>query len=71
MTCKGDGYLQLAPLLSKAQAFGLKARVLAGKLRAELAHYISCPLKKLLAKGTALLSMPEHISGVILHRWQT
>ena len=69
MACKADGYHQLAPFLSKAQAFGLKACILTSKLRAKLAHCISRPLKKLLAKGAALPSVPGHVSGVILRCW--
>ena len=43
--CKGDGYLQLAPLLSEAQAFGLKERNLASKLHTDPAHRIRHPWK--------------------------
>ena len=67
---KGNGHLQLAPLLSKAQALGLKARVLAGKLYTELAHCISRPLEKPLAKSAALPSALEHVFRVVLRPWR-
>ena len=66
MMRKGDGYLQLVPLLSEAQAFSLKAHILASKLRADPAHCIRRPVEELLMKGATLLSAPEHVFRVTL-----
>ena len=67
VTCKGDGYLQLAPLLSEAQAFGLEARILASKLHPDPAHRILRPLEEFLAKGAPFVRMPEFVFRVALY----
>ena len=61
--------LQLAPLLSKAQAFSLEARILSSKLCSNPVHYVRRPLEELFTKGTALPSTPEHIFHITLFRW--
>ena len=69
VTREGDGYLQFAPLLSKAQTFGLEARILASKLCPDPAHHICRPLEELLMKGATLPSAPEHVFRVTLCHW--
>ena len=66
VTREGDGYLQFAPLLSKAETFSLEARILASKLCPDLAHRIRRPLKELLTKGVMLPSVPEYVFRVTL-----
>ena len=72
VTRKADGHLQLAPLLSRVQAFHLKVCIRASKLRAELAHRIRRLLEKLLADGAAFPRSFEYIVDVFLRRmrWQ-
>ena len=67
MTCKGDGYLQLAPLLSEAWALGLEARILSSKLLPFSAHRICRPLEELLTKGGAFASAPQYVFYVALY----
>ena len=69
MTRKGDGYLQIAPLLSKAQALGLEERILASKLCPDTAHCIRRPPEELFVKGASLPDAPEHVIRITLfHR---
>ena len=69
MTRKGNGDLQLAPLLGKAHAFSLEARILASKLCSDPVHRVRRPLEELFTKGTTLPSAPEHIFHITLFRW--
>ena len=69
MTREGNGNLQLAPLLSKAQAFRLEARILGSKLCSDPVHRVRGPLEELFTKGTTLPSTPEHIFHITLFGW--
>ena len=63
---KGYGRLQLAPLFSQAQALGLKARVFIIKLLTKLAHRVSHPPEKPLAKSTMPPGTLEHVFCVVI-----
>ena len=58
---KGNGRLQLAPLFSQAQALSLKARVFIIKLFTKLAHRVSRPPEKPLAKNAKPPGALEHV----------
>ena len=66
VACKGNNLLQLAPLFSQAQALNLKARVFIIKLFTKLAHRISHPSEKLLAKSTTPPSALEHVFYIVI-----
>ena len=56
-------------LLSKAQIFGLEARILVNKLCPDPAHCIRRPPEELFAKGASLPDAPEHVIRITLfHR---
>ena len=69
MTREDNANLQLAPLLSKAQAFSLEARILGSKLCSDLVHRVRRPLEELFTKGTTLPSALEHILHITIFRW--
>ena len=69
MTRKGNGNLQLAPLLTKAQAFSLEACILGSKIYSDPVHRVRRPLEELFTKGTTLPSAPEHIFHITIFRW--
>ena len=63
---KGNGCLQLAALFSQAQALGLKACVFIIKLLTKLAHRVSRPPEKPLAKSATPPGMLEHVFCIII-----
>ena len=64
---KGNGRLQLAPLFSQAQALSLKARVFIIKIFTKLAHRVSRPPEKPLAKNSTPPGTLEHVFCVVIH----
>ena len=63
---EGNSRLQLAPLFSQAQALGLKARVFIIKLFTKLAHRVSRPPEKPLAKSVTLPGTLEYVFHTII-----